>query len=79
MSDDMADRGKKLLIIVLIAANLLMLVIGIITIPPNLRGKAKKANISDAAKFYKLNNKQYAIGTMATPNGTPAFIAPVRP
>ncbi len=32
-----ADRGNKILPAILIAANLLMLVIGILTIPPNLR------------------------------------------
>lgn len=30
-------------------------------------------------KFYSINNRQYAIGTMDTPDGTPAFIAMVRP
>ena len=34
--------GKRGLIAVLIVANLLMLVIGIVTIPPNLRAKAEK-------------------------------------
>ncbi len=29
--------------------------------------------------FYELNNKQYAVGTMDTPDGIPAFIALVRP
>ena len=46
MRDDAAPggRGKKILTVILIAANLLMLVIAIITIPPNLRGTAKKAD-----------------------------------
>lgn len=30
-------------------------------------------------KFYELNNNQYAIGTMDTPDGIPAYIAMVRP
>ena len=30
-------------------------------------------------EFYELNNKQYAVGTMDTPDGIPAFIALVRP
>ena len=30
-------------------------------------------------QFYSLGNKQYAIGTMDTPDGIPAFIALVRP
>ena len=30
-------------------------------------------------QFYELNNKQYAIGTMDTPDGIPAFVALVRP
>lgn len=37
-----ANRGNKILPVVLIAANLLMLVIGVITIPPNLRSEAGK-------------------------------------
>ena len=37
-----AGTGKRGLIVVLIAANLLMLVIGILTIPPNLRSAAGK-------------------------------------
>ena len=43
-----AGKGKRGLIIVLIAANLLMLVVGIITIPPNLQGAVKKAGPSVA-------------------------------
>jgi hypothetical protein len=30
-------------------------------------------------KFYELDNKQYAVGTIDTPDGIPAFIALVRP
>lgn len=30
-------------------------------------------------RFYDLNNKQYAFGTLDTPDGIPAFIALVRP
>lgn len=30
-------------------------------------------------QFYELNGKQYAVGTMDTPDGIPAFIAMVRP
>ena len=30
-------------------------------------------------QFYELNGKQYAIGTMDTPDGIPAFIGLVRP
>jgi len=30
-------------------------------------------------EFYELNNKQYAVGTIDTPDGIPAFIALVRP
>lgn len=39
-----AGKGKRGLIIVLIVANLLMLVVGMITIPPNLQEAAKKAD-----------------------------------
>ncbi len=39
-----ADGGKKILTVILIAANLLMLVIAIVTIPPNLRGGSEKAD-----------------------------------
>lgn len=31
------------------------------------------------AQFYELNGKQYAVGTMDTPDGTPALMALVRP
>lgn len=37
-------RGKKTLTVILIAANLLMLTVAIITIPPNLRGAAEMAD-----------------------------------
>lgn len=37
-------RGKRVLIIVLIAANLLLFVVGMITIPPNLQELIRKAN-----------------------------------
>lgn len=44
MRDDTAPtgRGKKILTVILIAANLLMLVVGIITIPPNMQRSAEK-------------------------------------
>ena len=35
-------RGKKILPAILIAANVIMLVVGIFTIPPNLRAEAEK-------------------------------------
>ena len=41
-------RGKRVLMIALIAVNLLLLVAGIITIPPNLQGVIKKADPSAA-------------------------------
>lgn len=37
-----ADRGNKILAAILIAANVIMLVIGILTIPPNLRSADRK-------------------------------------
>lgn len=37
--------GIKLLTVILIAANLLMLVIAVVTIPPNFLGRAKRVNI----------------------------------
>ena len=37
-----SGRGKKILPAILIVANLLMLVIGVFTIPPNLQSAAKK-------------------------------------
>lgn len=48
MRDDTtsAGKGKKLWTVILIMANLVMLVAGIITIPPNLRGAAEKVNIA---------------------------------
>jgi hypothetical protein len=48
MRDDTPPKGKgkKLLTVILIVANLLMLVIGIITIPPHFRGTAGKGEIA---------------------------------
>jgi len=43
-----AAKKRKVLTVVLIAANLFMLVVGIITIPPNLRGGAEKADTPTA-------------------------------
>ncbi len=40
------NRGKKSLIVILIVANLLMLVIAIVTIPPNLRGMSERSGSS---------------------------------
>jgi hypothetical protein len=52
MRDDMAptDKGKKILTAILIVANLFMLVVGIITIPPNLRGTAEKVDAAAVAE-----------------------------
>lgn len=48
MRDDTPPKGKgkKLLTVILIVANLLMLVIGIITIPPHFRATAGKGEIA---------------------------------
>ena len=43
-------RGERVLMIALIAANLLLLVVNIITIPPNLQGMTKKADPPAAAE-----------------------------
>jgi len=40
---------------------------------------ASGAGTIHITQFYSLHDKQYAIGTMDTPDGTPAFIALVRP
>ncbi len=40
---------------------------------------ASGAGTIHLTQFYALNDKQYAIGTMDTPDGIPAFIALVRP
>jgi hypothetical protein len=45
-----AGRGKTILIVILIAANLLMLAIAIITVPPNLGGIIKKNETPAAVK-----------------------------
>ena len=43
-------RGKKILTVIRIAANLLMLTVAIITIPPNLRGAAEKPDAPAAVE-----------------------------
>lgn len=40
---------------------------------------ASGAGTIHLAQFYELNGKQYAVGTMDTPDGTPALMALVRP
>ena len=40
---------------------------------------ASGAGTIHLTKFYELNGKQYAVGTMDTPDGTPALVALVRP
>jgi hypothetical protein len=56
MRDDVAsaDRGKKILTGILIAANLFILVIAIITIPPNLGGASEKADALAAVESVPL-------------------------
>ncbi len=46
-----SGKGKKIAIAVLIAANLFMLVVGIITIPPNLRGDAEDTDTPAAIEL----------------------------
>ena len=36
-------------------------------------------HILHLTQFYELNRKQYAVGTMDTPDGIPALVALVRP
>ena len=40
---------------------------------------ASGAGTIHLTQFYELNRKQYAVGTMDTPDGTPALVALVRP
>lgn len=40
---------------------------------------ASGAGTIHLTQFYELNGKQYAVGTMDTPDGTPALVALVRP
>ena len=40
---------------------------------------ASGAGTIHVTQFYELNGKQYAVGTMDTPDGTPALVALVRP
>lgn len=40
---------------------------------------ASGAGTTHLTQFYELQGKQYAVGTMDTPDGTPAFVALVRP
>jgi hypothetical protein len=59
-----AGRGNKILPAILIAANLLMLVIGILTIPPNLRSAAVKESPAP-------RTEQTALVTPASEKETP--------
>lgn len=59
-----ADRGNKILAAILIAANVIMLVIGILTIPPNLRSAAVKESPAP-------RTEQTALVTPASEKETP--------
>ncbi len=72
MRDDTAPagRGKKILIVILIAANLIMLTVAIITIPSNLRRTSENTNAPDAAESAS-NVSVQVLETVNVPKKTP--------
>ena len=75
-----AGTGKRGLIIVLIVANLLMLVVGIITIPPNLRGAAGKVDTPVAIEStLPLSTQEPEPMNISTQVDTPESQAPDAP